>query len=641
MASPTPRMYKQYVNDAEKAKAYNHRLATAEQDFDKWRAQAKEWWDRYENVPKSAQASAKGLVVNVPTGTATVDALFSSLTAIEVDFICQAMGHATPEQALLAQTALNAEWQRLHADEDRDDAIKDSLVTGIGWMKVGYDFFEEEETVARDPDALREEINALIQEALDAGLEAPNPEQIAKLVPDTETVKTVLRDHICVDYVPWDTVRWDPTARRWKDVRWIAQLTKLPLDEVRTNPLYREYAKRSRNGLRNLDGIKADSTLDRDLLVTGKPLEDDARVTVVEMWDLETGTVCTFVKGATWLLHEGVNPFAIMSEYCDRSPFVPMVLRKTTRRVRGVSDMDLMLRSLNEKNLYRSRTATYIERIVPKLMGPEDALTEEGKAALTSSEIGAYVSTSREVEPSSIVPLTAPQLPAEAFDMNDRIDNEIREATGISDLQRGLFPQRRVTATATQEVAAGAAARQSEKRNTLERFHTEVARRMLHLMQMFYEQERMLRYVDPSLGNVPWAFTASDIIGDFDIRVTLEPKESPTREQQRQEATVALNVLGPLAQGGIIDPTALVAWFMRKYGFTTQDINELVNSPQEQQQVQAQQLALQQASAEAGQAAQGVPPPVSPDVVAGALGGSGPGTPGAVRDLANSAGVAR
>lgn len=645
MQTTTPVEYKTYKTDEDKAKVYNHRLATAEKDFDSWSAKANDWWSRYENAPRRTQQTRKGMFVNVPTGVAIIDSLFSGLTAVDVEFSLEAVANATPEQGLVAEAALNEEWRSMHVDEARDDAIKDSLVTGIGWLKVGYDFFEATEEVDRDPDEYAAEVDEMLKQAQEAGEQAPTVQDIIKLVPDKETITFALRDRIVVDYVPWDRMRVDPTARRWSDVRWVAQYTKTALHEVQENALYREYAKRSRRGLRRLAELEPDSSIDKELLTTNRPLADDGRVTVVEFWDLETGTYCTFIKGQNWLLNEGANPFAFFSDFQDRCPFVPLVLRKTTRRLRGISDMEVMDRSLNEKNLYRSRTAEYIRRSVPKLVGPEDALTEEGKDALQNDEVNAYVSTGQSINPRDLLPLTPGVLPEQAFEMNDRIDNEIREATGVNELMRGLFPDRKRTATETSEVVSASAARQSEKRNTLERFHVEVAKRMLHLMQMFYDQPRMARFVDPEMGNVPWEFSGADIIGDFDMKVTLEPREAPTRDQQRQEATVALNVLGPLAQPGAdgsstIDPQRLVAWFMKKYGFSQRDINELLNSSDDQSAQTAQALALQAASAAAQQGGAQLATAAQPvDIGAGAVAGGGnPVSPQAVQAISESAG---
>ena len=287
--------------------------------------------------------------------------------------------------------------------------------------------------------------------------------------------------------------------------------------------------------------------------------------------------------------------------------------------------MEVMLRSLNEKNLYRSRTANYIDRFVPKVIAEEDAFTDEGKAALSNSEYGAVVSVARGTDPKSVTPMTPPVLPIEVFGMNDRIDNEIREATGVNELMRGLFPDRKRTATETNAVVDSSAVRQSEKRNTVERFHVNIAKRILTLMQKFYDQPRMASLVDPTLGRVPWEFTGADIVGQFQLKVHLSPKEAETRDAMKQEATVALNILGPFTdagpngEGAVIDKGTLVGWFMKKYGFSRRDINELMQSPEEQQAAQAG----------AAQAAAGGPPPgpLSPEQLLAAT--NGPATIGA------------
>ena len=102
--------YKIYKDDQKKAALYNHRLAVAEMDFSRWADKARDWWDRYENVPKVGQATNKGHTVNVTTGVSVIDSLFSAMTAVDVEFLLDPAGAVTPEQALLAETALNQEW---------------------------------------------------------------------------------------------------------------------------------------------------------------------------------------------------------------------------------------------------------------------------------------------------------------------------------------------------------------------------------------------------------------------------------------------------------------------------------------------------------------------------------------------------
>jgi hypothetical protein len=431
---------------------------------------------------------------------------------------------------------------------------------------------------------------------------------------------------------------------------------------VKANPLYREYVKKTRGGLSRLDALKGTSTYDTTTLPQGKPREDDEFFDLVEFWDFNSGTACTFIKGQKWLLNEEVNPFMLNIAMKDRSPFVPLVLRKTNTRVRGISDMELMAPSLDEQAVYRSNTANYIEHFVPKVTGPEDALTEEGKKALASPDYGAYVSTAREYPNAAITPLDPPVLPSEAWDMERRVEDGIREATGVNELMRGLFPDRKRTATETSEVVSASAARQSEKRNTLEHFYLNIAQRILQLMQAYYDQPRMVRYVDPSYGEVPWEFTAEDIAMGYDLKVSLTPKEAYTKQSRRDDASALFNFLVPIAQqpdatgAPVIDMAKLVQWFTNEYGMSKEDQLDLINLPEEKQ---AAAAAAQQTQAGMAAANAGVPQPgltpgplsgaeaaavtnqgaVPPEVAAAASAGLTPTAPQAVEQVSESAGV--
>ena len=338
----------------------------------------------------------------------------------------------------------------------------------------------------------------------------------------------------------------------------------------------------------------------------------------MEYHDFETGTVCTFPKGMHFLLNEEVNPFALCTtsrtgrrscHSCCAGPTAdPGHLRHGGHRQEPEREEPL---PLEDGELHGPCN--------PKLIGPEDALTDEGKVALASSDMIAYVSVDRSQDPKSVSPMMPPPLQPEVFNMNDRIDNEIREACGVNELMRGLFPDRKRTATETNEVVSASAARQSEKRNTLAEFHEDIAERILTLMQMFYDQARMVRYIDPvAFGEVPWEWSGADIIGEFNLQAHLSPREAYTRDALRQEAVVLLNVLAPFAepdaQGkSALHKESLIAWFARKYGISKREMNELMQSPEEQQ---------VQAAGAMQQAAGGPPPgPLSPQQLVAAANG--------------------
>lgn len=603
-----PRNSKIYKNDAAKVKVYEHRLKLADDEFRKWEKEARDGIERYENKPKEEQYSAAGHRVNVPSGTAIIDALFSSLTATDVDVMVSNMGAGTNDQADLATAALAKEWRISRVQQKANKAIKDALLVGIGWVKVAYEYQEATTMVPVPQEDIRREVTARVNASIQAG-EQVSIEDIIGAVPVMAEQKYALRDRVVVDYVPWDMIRWDPTAKQVEDIRWVAQITKMPVEEVEENELFREYVKRTRGGLAKLEELEADSSIESKSMGID-PSEDDERITLIEFWDFETGTVCTFAKGKDWLLNETANPFALNLDLQDKSPFVPLVLRVSPRQVRGISDMSLVLPTLDELNLYRSRLATYLERMSPKLLGPEDGLTDAGKENLRSREYGAYVEYAQTADPNSFRPLDPPTLPSEIFDVPTRLEQQIREATGVNELMRGLFPDRRRTATETAEVVSASAARQAEKRNTLEQFYIDVAKRMLQLMQMFYDAPRMLRYVT-DYGEVSWEWEAEDLQFEYDLELSLTPKEPETRMSRRDDALAMLNVLGPMAQPGpdgssAIDMNTLLRWFLTNYGLDRSDVAELLNNPAQKQ---TQRMEQQQVAAAQGAAVEGTPNP--------------------------------
>lgn len=616
-----PKSYRQYKTDADKAKVYDHRVQQAEEQNRKWHSDANRWYERYENKEMEFQKSGDGHRVNAPLGISIIDALYSAMTAADVDVTVTARGHGTEDQEYLATAALSGEWNITRASSRAADAVKDALIVGIGCIKVGYEYYEEVAETARPDEDVREEVDRLFKEAQSAGKEAPSPGQIAGLVPLTQEETYVLEDRIVVDYVPWDMLLWDPTAKRWEDLRWVAQRSLVHPDEVRNNPVWREYAKRTRGQLKRLDEVKADTHVHPDVIgINRDPETEDERCTVYELHDLDTGTICTFIKGQDWLLSESPNPFALNADDDRKNPYVPLVLRKSNSRIRGVSDMEVLEPTLEEVDLYHSRLATYIERFTPKILAPAGMFGENAKNAIASQEYGAIVETDQAMDPSLAVPFSPPTLPAEVFGVPDKLEVQAREGTGVNEIMRGLFPDRKRTATETSEVVSASAVRQAEKRTALEHFFTEIGRRVLQLMQMFYEEERVARWVD-EIGPGAWNFTSADIAFEFDLEINLTPKEATTWQARSDKAMAALNILGPMAQqpdpatgAPPVNVTELLRYVLTELNFPRRIIAKILALPEEQQKAALGALQNQAAGAVA---AEGVTPP--PGMVPGPM----------------------
>lgn len=620
--------YKKYKTDAGKAKVYDHRLRLAERENEKWHPEARAAWMRYEAKarPEAMSANGHNLSGSTPTYIGIIDSQYSSMTAADIDINVTAKGDTTPDQAYVASGAVSQEFQLSKANQRGAVSIKDALVCGIGWVKVGYEYVDEEQDVPRKREDIVAEVNRLIAEA--QGSEGgPTALQIMDAVPLTEVQEIVLSDRIVVDYVPWDMMLLDPTAKQLCDVKWMAQKQFMTEDEIKRNPLFLEYAARNRT-TKKLMELAPDTTIERGILGDrANPTKDDERFTVYTVYDYETGTQCTLTKDAGFLLNETVNPFSINDDMEDKSPFVPIVLRHTSSRVRGVSETETLKAILQEKDIYHSRLATFLERAIPRWVAEEGLFTPAGKAALASQDSMAVIEVERgRNAKDELFKLDPPTLMSEMFNMPDRLEQSARDATGTSELQRGLFPDRKRTATETSEVVAASAARASEKRLALEHFWKSIASRILQLMQLFYEQERIVKLVDDA-GEVDWTWTAADIVGGYDLEISLTPKEAKSWQQRRDNALAVINVVAPLALPGSdgssdVDMAELLRYGLTEMGIPRKIISMILNLPEEKQQqvLGSLQNQAQQANTAAGQppAAAGVAGPLSEEALAAA-----------------------
>lgn len=654
-------IYRKYSSDEEKAKVYDHRIHQAEMWNEDWHPDVRRDIQRYDALTGRFAKTADGHAVGAPTAIGIIDALYAAYTAVEVDVTVTPQGTGTPDQAYVATGALAQEWTITKVQERAPDAVKDGILAGLGWVKVGYEFYQQEQDLPRPDEDIKADVVKLFEAARREGTESKlTADMVMQLVPTEASQNVTLADRIVFDYVPWDMILWDPTAKRMNDVKWVAQKAYMTEGEVKQNPSFRAYAARNRD-TKKLMELKPDTTVGKEVLGKSEDvIDDDQRHTVYTIWDFETGNVCTFRKGAHFLFDENPNPLALNEDVEDKSPFVPLILRKTPSRFRGISAPEVMRDTLSEEDIYHSRLGTYLERMAPKVIAKARTIGTTGKAGMASQEYGAVVELEEGAEVSDIIPFSPPQLMSEMYAMPEKLQNALREATGVNELQRGIFPDRKRTATETAEVVSASTTRQAEARLAIERFYRAIARRMLQFMQMNYDQKRMVRLVDEA-GEFAWSFDSDDISFSFDLKVALTPKEEKSWQQRRDDALAVLNIVGPLAQpdpatgSSPVDVTELLRWTLGELNIPRKVQALILNLPEEQQ---AQAMGQLQSQAAQVNAQAGLPRPdmvpgplnaeqlagavnqgtIPPEVLAAAQGG-GPLSPEATEAVSESAGV--
>ncbi len=587
-------------------KVYNRRLRIADKKYESRRPEVEQFFSRYRNEPRELQVTDRGHRVNVTNGLGVVDTLYSSMVAVDVEFIVSAIGNGTAGQAYLATKGLNQAWRDTKGQRQAKKAVKDAIVADLGWVKVYYDYQEDVQTRDKPEAALNAELVELLGENPDI-----SDAEVLKLVKSTEEVLVVLRDRVCVDYVPWDMVRYDPTAKDISDVRWVAQYTPTPTPEVTLNPHYKKFVYDrygAEGGQQLLDDLEGDSTaltgLEGDygaIDTVGKDeYQDDQRVTIVEMWDLETGLVTVYPKGHDELiLFQRVNPLMFNLDLEDRNPFKPLAVRSVSTQLEGLGDMRVIMPSLDELDEYRSNLATHVSRTIPKVFGPERGLTTAGMKALESQTWMAYVEMGQGHSAAEIQTVGPPQIAQEAFALPARIDQEMKEATGANEVMRGVFPSRRTTAAETQLVTSAGQARQAERRGLLEDWYLSIARTMLQLMQLFYDAQRIYRFVDAAGAEEPWQWAKEDIALDADLDIALTPRENLTRQERFERMITVMNLALPMPE---TDRANLLHRVLSESGILREeDIRAIVKTPEEVQAEQMQSLltAAPQRSGEA------------------------------------------
>jgi hypothetical protein len=594
-------VFRVYDDEEAMLKIYQRRLKMADKKFEKkFKTQVDTLFRMYQgDMIDDLDITDTGETVQVMTPTSIVDTMFSSMTAVDVEFICSIIGHGTELQALAAERGLNQAWRDSRGSEETKAAVKDAHIAPMGWVKVYYDYVKDVETRDKPEAALEAEY----QEAKGAN-GALTPDDFLLTAKMVEQVEVVLRDRICIDYVPWDMVRYDPSAKRMKDVRWVAQYTALPVEEVRQNPTWvafveKRYGKAKADEL--LRDLAGDSKIfsgidDASEYIGDQPDEygDDDRVTVVEMWDFETGLVTTSPKDNLELvLYQRTNPLMMNLDNRDRSPFKPLVLRKDSKSFEGTADLKLIKPSVDEERRYRNRIMVHTERATPKIFGPAEALDDAGKEAVESNEWLAFVPLRQQHSWQEFGSPDMPKLEQEVYQMPQRIHDEIERGVGANEVLQGIFPDKRTTATETQLVTNSGQRRQAERASAYTDWLVGIAKTALQLMQQFYDANRMLRYTDDLGQEFTWEWNSEDIAIDADIEIVITPKEQLTRSERVQRAMQAFNVAAPLP---FADQYSLAQMLFREMGFRDDEIRKMVRSPEEvqkeQQAQQEQQAAL-------------------------------------------------
>jgi hypothetical protein len=554
--------------------------------------------------------------VGLPTDRISVNLAFSTINVIgpavavnNPKITVTANRQEDADRAVFVEAVANYLWRHYDYRKPFRRTVKDFLIIGHGWLKVGWKFVEEERRLSgeeMDDDYAQSvsEINEFAAENPELGGQLPTDDDIIASIPSTQM--EIIADQPFVERISPFDMFVDPEATCLEDAKWVAQRIVRPIEEVRRDKRFRRSV---RQNLQADSGLKIRWENDDERDQYSDLIE---RVTLYEYYDIEEGLLSVCADGAddylldpTPMPYDFGHPYILLRNYDIPDAFYPM------------GDLEAIESLQEELNKTRTQMVNHRKRYARKYLYHERSFGPEGREALESDDDGRFVPVVDENRPLSEIVVPLPQVPLapEMYNHSTIIENDVNTVSGVSEYARGQMPEIRRTATEASIIADAGNARASDKLAMVEICIGEVARHVIQLMQQYMTRNQMVRIAGKNSEQHYVAYTRDDIIGEYDFSVEGGSTQPLNETGRRQQAISLMNALAPLV-GMIIDPAEL-ARYVLSYGFGIQDPDKFL--------VQQQPAMPPQGGPPQGPPPQGPPPQgMPPPPMAGGMGGPQP-----------------
>ncbi len=539
--------------------------------------------------------------ISVNLAFSTINVIAPSVAVNHPKITVTANKEGDEDRAVFNEAIINYLWRHHDYRKPFRRAVKDFLILGHAWIKVGWRFVEQERPLSpmeRDQQIVTaaEEVQDFAYMNPDMAGDLPSDEDIAASVPNTRM--EIVEDQAFVERIsPFDMLV-DPEATCLEDAKWIVQRIVRPLHEVKKD---KRFKRSVRQGLEADSGVRYRWNNDTEREEYSDLVE---RVSIFEYYNIEDGTMCVLSQtGSDFLLdptpmpYSFGHPYVMLRNYDVPDTFYP------------IGDLSQIESLQEELNKTRSQMVNHRKRYARKYLYHERSFGPEGREALESDEDGRFVPVVDENRNLGdiVVPLAQTPLAPEMYNHSHLIEADINTVSGVSEYQRGQMPETRRTATEASIIADAGNARAADKLATIEIIISKVARMVMQLMQQYMTEAQMIRVTGKDDQEYFIAYTRDDIIGEYDFSVEGGSTQPLNETARRQQAVSLMNAMAPLV-GVVVDPAELVKHVLQ-YGFGIDDAEKFIIQ---------QQPMVAEGEAAAGEEIAGMQPPA-------VTGGMGPG----------------
>ena len=480
--------------------------------------------------------------------------------------------------AATLEVVMNYYYKELELKREVDKCLLDALIGPWGLMFIG--FTVESEKVDDDDNLL--EVNELIKS------ESPFAIRISP-----------------------DDFRYDIEAKdsHLNDARWIAIKWVKTVDEVKSNPNYKNVGDIKPN--MSLKTAEDTSSGTKIVGANGKRTSNEEwdRIEGWDIYDKITHRIITIVASHKKELRN--EPWPLKYE---GFPVEVMYFNESPDEILPISDISIYEKSQDELNRTRSLQLSHIRRLSHrKYIAKDGKIDEENRLKLTYGGDGTVVNVKGDTT-TSVVPLKDATISQDIYIAGKMLKDDIREQAGTSVFEKGVGAKFD-TATEPALIQQSISTKRDARTAILEDFIKHVMSKLGSVIQqtikdlsvpLTNEQLEFSRKFTPSriesiAGEddsqilLPWLNASSDDIKgeyDFDIEVG---STRPTNQEQRKRDVLTLYEL--LQGNPYIDIKKGTEMLLE--AFDIKDLDLLMKSDEE---VQQQQEASQQSSIEAEQA---------------------------------------
>lgn len=498
------------------------------------------------------------------------------------------------DRAVISEQILNFWWKHHNFHKPFQETVKDSVIYGFGFSKVGWAYLEEQQPLSEDQieaayqQRLLEQQDATIRDPSIAG-DLPSPADVLASVETTTMVP--IEDRPFVTRVSPHDVYVNPEATNMNDIRWIAQRMLTRRDDLETDKRYSTKArKEAQGGMSESDMMDEPNGTDRQ-----ERYDAGEWVVVWEHYDVVAGEMATFVDGADKFLLEPRqipytygHPFQMLRNYDVPDQFYPK------------GDLEEIEDFVLEISKTRSQMMQWRSKYATKYLVQDGAIDAADYSKLTSQKDGQIIPVK---DPTAnladvVVPVPINTLDSRLFDWSAQITRDVNEISGVSEFARGTGAGSTQTATEASLIQDAQNARTKSKLTAVENYVSEIARKLQQLGQQFLTGEQYVRVAgkDNSALFVPYG--RDDITGEYDFAVDAGSTQPENETFRRQQGIALMQSMVPFLEMGVVDPLRLAEHVMRE-AFGVRDASKFM-TPEAYQQLQ--QLKAQTMQAEAAAA---------------------------------------